>query len=145
VILYLDASALAKRYVREEGSDVVARHLALTPCVVSRWSEVEIVSALARRCREGAFPPAERDRAADTLRSDLLSLHVVEVTPAVTRIATELLRRHPLRAGDAVQLASAVYLRDLLTAPVAFLAFDDRLTRAATSEGLEPPEDPLPG
>lgn len=145
MILYLDASALAKRYVREEGSDIVARHLALTPCVVSRWSEVEIVSALARRCREGAFPLAERDRAVDTLRSDLLALHVVEVSPAVTRIAAELLRRHPLRAGDAVQLASAVHLRDLLRAPVAFLAFDDRLTHAAAGEGLAPPDDPLPG
>jgi predicted nucleic acid-binding protein len=145
VILYLDASALAKRYVREVGSDIVTRHLELTPCVTSRWSEVEIVSALARRCREGALPPAERDRAVDALHSDLLALHVVEVSRAVTRLAAELLRRHPLRAGDAVHLASAVHLGDLLRSPIAFLAFDDRLSRAAAGEGLEPPDDPLQG
>jgi hypothetical protein len=48
----------------------------------------------------------------------------------VTR-AQALLQRHPLRAGDAVQLASCLELRDELEDPIGLVAFDDRLIAAA--------------
>lgn len=48
--------------------------------------------------------------------------------------------RHPLRAYDAVQLASALRASRALQAarlpPLLFLSADDRLTAAATHEGL---------
>lgn len=53
--------------------------------------------------------------------------------------ARSLLLRHPLRAGDAIQLASCLVLRDRAELPVAFLAFDRRLNEAAVREGLSLP------
>lgn len=50
--------------------------------------------------------------------------------------ARALLVRHPLRAGDAIQLASALLLRRELAEPVTFAAYDDRLKAAARAEGL---------
>jgi hypothetical protein len=66
---------------------------------------------LGRRCREGSFSPAERDRALAALRRDFLVLRLVELVPAVVELARALLARHPLRAGDALQLGSWLFLR----------------------------------
>jgi hypothetical protein len=70
----------------------------------SRVTEGEIASALARRCREGELAEADRDRALGALRQDMGSLFVVEVTAAVSQRSVALLKRHPLRAADALQL-----------------------------------------
>ncbi len=97
----------------------------------SRLSEVEVASALARRVREGAFSALERDRALAKFEADLDALHIVELGPGVTSRARALLLAHALRAGDAIQLASCVYLRDALAEPVPLVAFDGRLVAAA--------------
>jgi len=102
----------------------------------SRLSEVEVASALIRRAREGAFTQEERDRALASLESDFASLILVECTPEIIAGARALLLRHRLRAGDAVQLASCLYLQRELGQPVPFVAFDERLTDAASDEGL---------
>lgn len=133
---YFDASALVKRYVRERGSLRVRRLLALGPPLTSRLSEVEVASALARRAREGAFPPAEHDRALAAFGSDLAALVVVELTTEVLARARDLLERHPLRSGDAIQLASCLYLQEQIDEPVPLVAFDDRLIQAGRLEGL---------
>lgn len=64
-------------------------------CAASRLSEVEVISALERRCREGAFSAAEKDRAIAALRHDLDHLIVVELTAQVVDLAAGLLARHP--------------------------------------------------
>lgn len=133
---YFDASALVKRYVRERGSASVGQLLASGPAATSRLSEVEVASALVRRAREGAFPIEERDRGLAALEADFGGLLVVELIPEITAAARMLLLRHHLRAGDAVQLASCLYLQRELAEPVPFIAFDDRLGRAARREGL---------
>ena len=128
-----------KRYLREAGSDAVQGWLASATPATSRLSEVEVASALMRRWREGAFDKRGRDRALAALRRDFKQLSVVEIGQLVTARAVSLLERHTLRAGDALQLASSLLLRDSSTAPVTFAAFDDRLNQAARAEGLEPP------
>jgi uncharacterized protein len=133
---YFDASALVKRYVREAGSASVRRLISSDVPATSRLSEIEVASALERRAREGAFSTGERDRALAALERDLPAIVVVELTPDVTARARTLLRRHPLRASDAVQLASCLYLREQLGEDVSLVAFDDRLTKAARREGL---------
>ena len=125
-----------KRYVEEPGSETVRALLAEATPTSARFSEVEIASALARRCREGAFPAAERDRAMTQLREDFRTLSLVETTGGVVGKAVSLLGRHPLRAADALQLASCLELRERLDLPVRFIAFDERLLAAARSEGL---------
>ena len=105
----------------------------------SRLSEVEVASALARLAREAAFSPAERDRAMAALVTDFPAIVVVELTPEISARARTLLQQHPLRTGDAVQLASCLYLQEQLGEPVAIVAFDDRLLTAARREGLSEP------
>jgi predicted nucleic acid-binding protein len=136
VTRYFDASALAKRYVRETGSTTVRRLLASGSVATSRLSEVEVSSAIVRRAREGAFTIDERDRMLAALQHDVPALAIVELTPEITADARTLLVRYPLRAGDAVQLASALYLQRQLARPVPFVAYDRRLVLAAREGGL---------
>ncbi len=103
----------------------------------SRITEAEIASALARRCREGDLGEADRDRALGALRLDFGSLFVVELTPTVSQRGIALLKRHPLRAADALQLGSCLELQDQLQLPVRFVGYDRRLVEAARVEGLE--------
>ena len=133
---YFDASALVKRYVRERGSAKVRRLIASGTPATSRLSEVEIASAVGRRAREGAFSVTERDRALAALERDFSVMFVVELTAEITARARALLQRHELRAGDAIQLASCLYLQDQIGEDVSLIAFDDRLTQAARREGL---------
>jgi hypothetical protein len=60
---------------------------------------------------------------------------VIELLPEVTSAALDLLARHPLRAGDAIQLASCLTLRARTDVDVSFVAFDGRLVEAARAEG----------
>ncbi len=85
LIRYFDSSALVKRYVREAGSDVVEGLLASGPAAISRLTEVEVTSALARRTRTGDCSVEERDVALAMLARDMDSFLVVELVAAVTR------------------------------------------------------------
>ena len=133
---YVDASALVKRYVREAGSAKVNRLLRESLAATSRLTSVEVASALIRRARAGDLSQDDCDRALRALASDMSFLLVVELTPDVAQRAEGLLRTHSLRAGDATQLASALFLQDELAESVTLMAFDDRLVTAARLEGL---------
>jgi predicted nucleic acid-binding protein len=136
VTRYFDASALVKRYVQESGSITVRRLIASGVVASSRLSEVEVSSGIIRRAREGAFTIRRRDRMLAALQRDVPALAIVEMTAEISAEARILLMRHPLRASDAVQLASCLYLQQQLALPVPFVAFDGRLAQAARAEGL---------
>lgn len=134
---YFDASALAKRYVREKGSVKVRRLLLSDVPATCRLSSVEITSALVRRSREGRISAEQLERALAALDADVSAMLVVELTPAIVSRAQTLLRRHALRAGDAIHLASCLQLQDELGDETTFIAFDDRLIAAARLERLK--------
>lgn len=136
MIGYFDASALVKRYVAESGSDTVRNLLRESLACSSRLSEVEITSALARRARDGSISAKDRDRALSTLIRDLDAIYVVELSAEIATLARRLLLQHRLRASDAIQLASCVFVQESTGTPVTFVAFDEGLNRAAARVGL---------
>jgi predicted nucleic acid-binding protein len=133
---YFDASALVKRYVKERGTADVERWLKNDTPATSRLSEVEVASAIARRCREGAISPSDRDRALAMLHRDVAAMLIVELSPDVAESATRLVVARGLRANDAIQLAGCQVLDRSLEQDVVFVAFDERLNAAARAEGL---------
>jgi predicted nucleic acid-binding protein len=143
-LYFLDSSVLVKRYVTETGSAwirALADPTTRNPLIIARITWVEVLSALARRQREGSISSDDVARAVRTFRYDLdMQYQVAELDRALAEAAGELVARHPLRAYDAVQLASALRVRlDLVqaTAPaLIFLSADDRLLAIAQAEGL---------
>ena len=141
---YLDASALVKRYVNEIGSDWLRAIIApgqMTLSFTSQLTVVEIISAFARRLRDGTLTAEEFATVSDALRADCVNeVHLMPPTPAVIERACALLERHPLRAYDAIHLATALGAREFLAscgdASLTFVAADEQLNRAAENEGL---------
>jgi len=135
MILYLDASSLAKVYLDEAYSDDVEGWIgAAEAAATSRVTYPEIASALARRRASGTFGAEGLRLSLDDLEKGWAKYLVVDLAE---RLAAELAVRHVLRGFDAVHLAAAITLRDAVGADgLAFSSFDKRLVRAAADEGL---------
>ena len=135
--LYLDTSAIVKLYVREAGSELVASHLSGSPiAATSRVVYAEARAALARRHREGGLSALELRKVVDALDRDIKSFVTIEVSESLSMRAGQLADKHHLRGFDAIHLASALELKQLLGTDIAFLTFDNRQKGAAASEGL---------
>ena len=138
MILYMDSSALAKRYLSEEGSAGVARLVGSAEKVgTSIITRVEVVAALARARRQELLDdePAARLRASFTGHwPALVRLGLVESTvERADALAWEL----GLRGYDAVHLASALAWRESVGESTLFATFDKALGSAARTQGLD--------
>ena len=146
MILYLDSSSLVKIYLEETHSDLVREWVEAAEVVAtSRVAFPEILSAFSRRRALGDIERRDFDLLRETFESDWSSLLLL---PLKERRAGALAERHLLRGFDAVHLASAVELRELLKSDdVLFSAFDKRLVSAAGAEGISCllPESEDPG
>ncbi len=134
---YFDASALAKRYIYETESPQVSQLLKKGPSATSRFTEIEVASALARRTRENILTLRERDRALAALEQDMATFYVLELIPEVTALAIGLLTHYRLRGPDAIQLASCLFLKKHLQQEIEFIAFDRHLMGVAHRKGLQ--------
>lgn len=151
-IYFLDTSALVKRYLSEAGSvwvRAITAHDANSTILIAQMTPVEVMSGVARRKREGVIS----SRTARAIRL-LLSRHVqrayvtIQLGAGVIQHAQDLLEKYPLRAYDAVQLASALVARNRLLvtilSPLIFVSADERLCNIASIEGLAV-QNPLSG
>jgi predicted nucleic acid-binding protein len=99
-----------------------------------------VVSALGRLVRERAIGEEVVEAAEARLAQLVDAGHlVVEVEP-VKAAAVRLLRVHPLRAFDALQLGAAVRWAEGQPAARHFHTFDQRLALAARRGGFTVPE-----
>jgi uncharacterized protein len=143
VIFFFDTSALIKRYLHEKGSARVRRLLQTGGAIFYQTfiTPLEMTSAFYRQHRDGQI---SIEGLSLLLRSYAVHSHseylLVPYSEALTDLAAALISRYPLRALDAIQLASALELRSALppAAPsLIFLSGDDRLVRTARQELLQ--------
>ena len=133
---FWDSSAIVPLLLGERTTSVVRNILAGDRQVHVWWgTEIECVSTIARLERENIDPSiiaAAFDRLA-AIRDDWN-----EVMPGalVRETARRILRVHPLRAADALQLAAAWVLADQSPGSVSIVSLDDRLRNAANREGF---------
>lgn len=109
--------------------------------IIAQVTPAEIVSGVARRRREGTVPG--RTAHAIRLLIDRHARHeylIIALQAQVLQRTEDLLETHPLRAYDAVQLASALESNDRLVAaglmPLVFVSADMRLLTVANAENL---------
>lgn len=123
--LYLDSSALVKRYVAEEGSGEVIAAMARTArWVCCRPGFVETVRAVGIKAgSEGT----------SRVKADWSALEIVEVDAGLAERAADLALSHRLRSLDALHLAAALTVPDR---GIVFATWDARLHAAARAHGL---------
>lgn len=135
MIHFLDTSALAKRYVQEPGAARVRGIFRKrTTIAVARISYAELAAVVARKERVGGMTRDQADAIIERLPEDFGEMTVIEVRKAIVETVPDLVRRHPLRGYDAVQLACALSVAG--EAAVTFWCTDDALITAAAAEGL---------
>jgi len=113
--------------------------VAQDPEMIVWWgSGIECASAIARLYREDQLT-AKEERAARAFLN-ALSASWFEIQPgnSVRDQALRVLRLHPLRASDALQLAAALESSGSIPSGV-FITYDERLRAAAEREGFTTP------
>jgi uncharacterized protein len=124
-MLYLDSSALIKRYLKEEGSHTVLSAMGAEEAWCScRVAFVETARAVGRTVGVEAVGDVE---------VDWRNVEVVELDSALAERAAELAISSGLRSLDALHLAAAL---TLATSELTFATWDARLHRAAREHGL---------
>jgi predicted nucleic acid-binding protein len=133
---FWDSSAVVPLLVSDDRTDAALARLRDDPELAVWWgTPVECASAIARLEREGA----ESARVAEAFgRLDALARAWTEVEPhdEVRQIARRLLRVHPLRAADALQLAAAYLVSERRPPTLEVVTFDERVRLAALKEGF---------
>ena len=136
---FWDSSAVVPLLVSEDRTDAALARLRDDPELAVWWGTlVECASAIARLEREGA----ESARVAEAFaRLDALARTWTEVEPhdEIRQVARRLLRVHPLRAADALQLAAAYLVAERRPPTLEFVTFDERVRLAALKEGFLAP------
>jgi len=138
MIVYLDASALVKRYVQEMGSEAVRRLIAGAELLgTAAITRVEMAAALAKAARVGVLSQEEAALALRVFREDWPSLVRIQVTEPLLRRAEAVAWEEGLRGYDATHLAAALFWHDMVGEPVTMATFDRQLWDAARRVGLE--------
>jgi predicted nucleic acid-binding protein len=137
VILYLDASAIVKRYVTESGSkEVVALINDAAVAATSIVSRAEVAAAFARAVRLGVLDEAGGRRVQRRFAREWPDFVRTLVTETLVARAETLAWNHGLRGYDAVQLASALAWQDSIGQDVVLVTFDNRLKGTGPHVGL---------
>ena len=135
---FSDSSTLMPLLVPEARSDQLVALMRNDPAAAVWWATpVECASALARLEREGRLAETERKAAAQRLSRAARGWTEVPPIERVRDQATRLLRLHPLRAADALQLGAALVLADFEPRTLPFVTLDAQLGAAAGREGFE--------
>lgn len=137
-MIFWDTSAILPLLVAEPRSPTVLALLQDRPGMVVWWgTRVEACSAIARRERHGGLTAAHASAARAFLTD--LTAEWDEILPIedVRDAASRLLRVHPLRAADALQLGAALVWADRRPTGRPFVTLDERLADAARREGFD--------
>jgi hypothetical protein len=145
MIVFMDTSAVVKRYIVETGSGWIDSLTADTSnqIFIASISEVEVTSAIQRRTLGGSLSRAAAYTALGKFDDDVVTGYErVALTTSVIQRAKQLARKHGLRGYDAVQLATALQIAMLSGQDtITFVCADRALNGVAHAEGL-PVENP---
>ncbi|HSH99961.1 MAG TPA: type II toxin-antitoxin system VapC family toxin [Reyranella sp.] len=134
---FWDSSAIVPLLVEQSATAELQALAAADPVLLVWWgTAVECGSALARLEREMTLDRSSAQVAFDRLAQVAASWQEIEAGDLVRETAIRLLRVHPLRAADSLQLAAAFVAAEGRPSTLEFTTLDDRLALAAQKEGF---------
>ncbi|MDP9265960.1 MAG: type II toxin-antitoxin system VapC family toxin [Chloroflexota bacterium] len=134
---FWDSSAVVPLCIDAPNAPAIRALLRADEAMAVWWAtHTECVSALARQVRDRALDVRGERQARAVLAALSRAWAEVQPSQAVRTSAERLLRRHPLRAADAFQLASALQWCGGRPDSEEFVSFDERLRASAEREGF---------
>ncbi len=138
---FLEATAFAKLFVREPGTDALIRLMETVEDnrkLISAATPLEVYAALRRRERAGQIATEAAVTAFELLRLESARMVQQPLNPGVIEAARQLLDRTTLRWPEALQLGAALAARDMFPGTrVTFVSAVPALLEAARTEGLD--------
>lgn len=138
---FLEATAFAKLFVRETGTDTLIRLMESVEDnrkLIAASTPLEVHAAIRRRERAGAITAEDAAAALEVLRLEASRTVQEPLNPAVLESARQLLDRTRLRWPDALQLAAAMVAREMFQGTeIIFVSSSAALLEAARNEGLQ--------
>ena len=137
MILYLDASALVKRYIQEKASEDLNAWIDAAEMVVTGFiTRVEVAAAIARAGRMKLISPDETLAALRQFRSEWESFQRLPISENTVIRGGDLAIEHNLRGYDAMHLACALIWQETLGMPVTLASFDSQFIEAARNVNM---------
>lgn len=135
--VYLDTSALVKRYVAEAGSDEVAALLEQAEFqAASIITEAELPAALGRAVRLSLISERDGRSAMKAWEKDREELLWIQLPQLTAQHAGQLALQDGLRGYDAIHLATALWWQANLGEALVMATYGRELWRAAKMRGL---------
>ena len=137
---FLEATAFAKLFVQEPGTDALIRLMEAVEDnrkLISASTPLEVYAAIRRRERSGGISPEDATAALDSLRMEAARMVQEPLNPAVLEAARQLVDRSTLRWPDALQLGAALVARDMFQGTeIVFVSASLQLQEVAKNEGF---------
>lgn len=138
MILYLDTSALVKKYFDEKTSaEVISAWKSSLGIATSAVAYAELLAAVYRKASQVKVNKARIENIVGVFKEDWSSFIIVEVDNRLNETIHNVIARHALRGFDAIHLASALTIGPAISDDFLFAGYDDRLNQAARAEGLQ--------
>ena len=138
---FLEATAFAKLFVREPGTDALIRLMETVEdnCkLISAATPLEVYAAIRRRERARQIAPDAAVTAFELLRVEASRMVQQPLNPGVLEAARQLLDRTTLRWPEALQLGAALAARDMFPGTrITFVSASPALLDAARAEALD--------
>lgn len=138
---YLEATAFAKLFVREPGTEALVRLMESVEDnrkLISASTPLEVYAVIRRRERAGHIPHEAATATLELLRVEAARMVQQPLNPGVLEATRQLLDRIELRWPDAMQLGAALVARDMFPGtPITFVTSSAVLLNAAKAEGFD--------
>jgi predicted nucleic acid-binding protein len=136
--LYLDTSALIKRYVEEPGSEDVLDWMDLADTIgTGLVTRAEVAAAITRAMRMNHLTEQVSVKALSKFRQEWVDFHRIPVNEELIARADFLACQHGLRGYNAVHLAAALIWQEALMLPVTLATYDQEFASAGEKSGLK--------
>ncbi len=143
MILYVDSSALMRRYLNRPGREEMGSRLSESELVATATlPQVEVAASLTRLAKGGVITLRDAAHAIHRLEQDRDAMWLIPINSVVVGRAYHLGQQYGLKGYDAVHLAAATTVRAVVGQSVELATFDAQLWAAGAVEGLEvwPPD-----
>lgn len=138
MILYMDTSALIKRYIGETGShQVIELWQKAEGLAVSKVAYAEMMAVFYRKKQLKEMVAKVLNVQIKAFKEDWKSFIRVDVSLELEEIIEKVVSRNILRGFDALHLASALFLKQSFKEDFLFVCADKRLVEVASSEHLQ--------
>jgi predicted nucleic acid-binding protein len=136
--LYLDTSALVKRYVEETGSEDVLDWMDRAEMIgTGLVTRAEVASAITRATRMNYLTNQTSRKTLDKFRQEWESIHRLPTNEELIARADFMACQYGLRGYDAVHLAATLIWQEALMEPVTLATYDQELAIAGRNSGLQ--------